>query len=454
LLDNKFRISLEHSAALRDILDVEDPAQQYLPDVLQSMSADESTENIVDFLELMFRPAIEEETLTDLNPLTEVSVKIRKKTELVTKDKVLSFKFQRIFNDNEIIGLIATVVDISEKVRLARRLVESEEQAKLQMEWFMGILHVEPPLLKEFIDSANNELDQIETTFRTDQNELKLNEVLDGIYRSVHMIKGNASLLDLKFFANRAHAFEEKIEEVKKKETISAKDFIPLAMQLNEMRKNIGEITKMIERISRIHAHFRPKRNYENQLLLNSLKNLIKSLSQDLNKQVRFEHQDFDPDQLPYEYRLLVKDLMVQMVRNSMSHGIESMAERKKRKKPALGRIEIKNFFENGYYCFTYQDDGRGLQLKKLRETAENSGRWDKREIAGWNDRQLAELIYQPGFSTSRKADLRAGRGVGMDIIKKKIDSHRGKLLMNSDEGKFLEFTVKLPVKKTEAHVL
>ena len=165
-----------------------------------------------------------------------------------------------------------------------------------------------------------------------------------------------------------------------------------------------------------------------------------------LNKQVTFEHQDFDPDQLPYEYRLLVKDLMVQMVRNSMSHGIESRAERKKRRKPLAGRIEIKNFFENGYFCFTYKDDGRGLQLKKLRETAENSGKWDKNEIAGWTDRQLTELIYQPGFSTFHKADLTAGRGVGMDIIKKKIDSQRGKLLMNSDEGKFLEFTVKLPV--------
>jgi PAS domain S-box-containing protein len=445
LLDKKFRIGMEYSAALKNILEIDEPANTFLPDILKTMLSEEMTENIRDFLDLMFNPSIDEESLADLNPLTEANVTIRKETELFSKEKVLSFKFQRILNEQEIIGLIATVNDITEQARLARKLKETEEQSKSQIEWFMGILHVEPQLLKEFIDSANYELNQIEESFKSYQNEPDIESLVDGIYRSVHMIKGNASLLDLKFFANRAHIFEEKIEQIKKKKEKTVKDFIPLVMQQNELRKNIGEINKMIERISQLHAHFRPKRSFENQLLINSIKNLIHSLSKDLKKEVDFLHDKFDLDILPYEYRLLVKDLMIQMVRNSVTHGIECPEERMKLKKTARGQIKIDNFLENGHFCFRFRDDGRGLQLKKIREKAENAGKWTKKEIAKWDDQQIAALIFLPGITTVNHSDLLAGRGVGMDIIKQKVESHNGEIVMNFHEGEFFELIVRLP---------
>ncbi len=448
ILDKDHLIGSQHSAALCEMLNFKDPAQKKLVDIFKDKVGEKEIENIQDYLDLMFNPDIDEQTLGDLNPLTKVNLNFLKKDELLSTEKVLAFKFQRIMINQKISSLMATVTDITEKVKLAKKLEESEEQSKLQMEWFLGILHVEPQMLKEFIDGATREMDKIEQMFKKDTSENNYLSVLKDIYQSIHLVKGNASLLDLKYFANNAHAFEEKIEGLQDKKSLSARDFIPLVMQLGELRASIGEIYNMIERISQIHTHFRPKRSFENQMMINSIKNLISNLSRDLKKDVQFVHDKFKGEQLPYEYRLLIKDLLIQMVRNSMAHGIESPEERKQNNKAAKGRIEISTFSKNGDFCFKFKDDGQGIKLKKLREAAENSGKWKKNEIDKWDNSQIAELIFEPGISTSETADLNAGRGVGMGAIKESVENNQGKISMNFKEGKFMEFIVNLPVRK------
>jgi chemotaxis protein histidine kinase CheA len=314
------------------------------------------------------------------------------------------------------------------------------------MEWFLSILHVEPQLLKEFIESANTELNLIENVLKSDAPERDFNAILEKVYRSVHMVKGNASLLDLKFYAKKAHEFEEEIEEMRKKNELSASDFIPLVMHLSEMRADIDEINKMIERISQIHSHFRPKRSFESQMLVRSIENLIHTISKDLKKEVRLDHDNFNGETIPYQYRLLIKDLLVQLVRNSLKHGIELPTDRKKQGKSKFGLIAISTFTGNGNFGFTFRDDGRGLQIEKLKKIAIASGKWPVSEIKKWNDDKIADSIYEPGISTSESTDLVAGRGVGMDIVKQKIISHGGDITMAHKEGKFLEFTVILPV--------
>ncbi len=448
ILDRDQRIGSQHSAALSEILDLNEPGQKKITDILQNKIDEKENENIQDYLDLMFNPDIDEKTLGDLNPLAHIKLNFLKKDELLTTEKILAFKFQRIEVNQQVSGLMGTVTDITEKVKLSKKLEESEEHSKLQMEWFLGILHVEPQLLKEFIDGATRELNTIKKMFRMEDSEEDYLSVLRNIYRSIHLVKGNASLLDLKFFAKQAHAFEELIEALQEKETLSSRDFIPLVMKLGDLRNSIEEINNMIERISQIHTHFRPKRAFENQILVNSISNLISNLSDDLKKEVQFVHDQFKGEELPYEYRLLIKDLLIQFVRNSMTHGIENPEERKKNNKSVRGCIEISTFSKNGDFCFKYRDDGQGINLKKLKEIAENLGKWKKDEIDEWDQNQLAELIYESGISTAESVDLNAGRGVGMGTIKKSIENHQGKISMNFREGEFLEFLVNLPVKK------
>jgi len=106
-------------------------------------------------------------------------------------------------------------------------------------------------------------------------------------------------------------------------------------------------------------------------------------------------------------------------------------------------------------FGFTFRDDGRGLQLDKLRDKARTSGHWSAEEIDSWTNQQVAEVIYKSGISTSEKAGLIAGRGVGMDLVKDKIDRLGGTIKINTKTGKFCEFTIKIPLtKKTKEAAL
>jgi PAS domain S-box-containing protein len=445
LLDSKHRIGSQYSTAFTDIMQTSDLAKRNLLDIFGNQLSPKMTEDINDYLDLMFNPAIDKDTLDDLNPLTSIHLTFRNRGELLSKDKVLSFKFKRILLNKKIIGLIATVTDITEQVILAKKLEESEEQSKQQMEWFLSILHVEPQLLKEFIEGAHTELNSIEESFKSGGAEEDFNAILEKIYRSVHMVKGNASLLDLKFFAKKAHDFEEKIEEIKKKDRLVSTDFIPLVMNLRELRTNIDEINNMIERISQIHEQFRPRRSFESKMLVKSINNLIQTLSHDLKKEVRLIHKDFEGEIIPYQYRLLVKDILIQLVRNSMTHGIEVPKEREKNHKSRRGSIEISTAIYDSKFSFKYKDDGRGLHLDKLKEKAIASQKWTVSEIEKWDEKGIAGTIFESGISTSETTDLVAGRGVGMDIIKHKVESHNGEIMLDYQKGKFIEFIVVLP---------
>jgi chemotaxis protein histidine kinase CheA len=300
-------------------------------------------------------------------------------------------------------------------------------------------------MLKQFIDGAHTELNEIENILKRDGKDSIYHHVLEKIYRSVHLIKGNASLLDLKFFAKKAHHFEEEIELLKKKKDIYGKDFIPLVMCLGEMRSDINEIKKMIEKISQIHTHFRPKRSFESKLLVRSIKNLIKTVAEDYKKEVQFVHENFRGENIPYQYHLIVKDILIQMARNSLKHGIEKPEERERCGKSRTGLIEIATYSNNGEFCFKYRDDGRGLQIGKIRKKLKQSEKWPAEEIGKWNEKKIARTIFESGISTSDSTDIVAGRGVGMNIIYQRVKRHRGKIDIEYEKGKYLEFTISLP---------
>jgi len=445
ILDKTYKIGSQFSTALTKIMHTKDLKQKYFLDVLRVHFSEELLENIKDYLDLLLNSEIDEETLSDLNPLSQVEMSFQVDEELLPVEKVLAFKFRRIQAKDEITGLIATVNDVTEQVQLAKKLEVSEEQSKRQMEWFLSILHVEPDMLKEFIDGAHTELNEIENILKRETSAGGDHHVLEKIYRSVHLVKGNASLLDLKFYAKKAHNFEEEIEVLKKKNELYAKDFIPLKMYLDDMRSDIDEINKMIEKISQIHTHFRPKRSLESKMLVRSIENLVKRISKEYKKEVQFVHENFRDENIPYQYRLIVKDILIQMARNSLKHGIEKPEEREKCGKSRSGLIEIATHSNNGTFRFKFRDDGRGLQTAKIKEKLKNSGKWRVEEIEKWDEKKIARTIFESGISTSDSTDIVAGRGVGMNIIYQKVKSYKGKIDIGYEKGKYVEFTVSLP---------
>jgi two-component system chemotaxis sensor kinase CheA len=449
LLDRDYIIKPQYSLALEEIFMQKDLGNQNFINFLDKKLSAKLKTTSEDYLEIMFRSDTYEEMLEDLNPMHEIEFEFKANPNDVSVSKVLSFTFKRIYDaEDEISELIATVTDITEKIRLAKKLKESEAYSKKQMEWIFNVLFVEPQLLREFIESVQKELYYIDDVLKQSEKGQDYQEGLVKIFRSMHLIKGNASLLNLKFFVSKAHEFEEKILIVQKKSKIQGPDFVSLVLLLVDMQGTLSEINNLIDRIGNIHTHFQSMHSNESKSFIQSLQNLINNTAGELNKKIRFEHKKFDAGIIPYQYRLSIKEIIIQLVRNAIYHGIESPDDRINMGKNASGSIEMSSFVDKNSFGFIIKDDGRGLQIKKLREKAKTSGKWKKYEIEKWDEKQITDTIFISGISTLERADFGAGRGVGMDIVKEKVNNFVGEIAVNYEYGQFCEFIITLPFDK------
>ena len=108
-----------------------------------------------------------------------------------------------------------------------------------------------------------------------------------------------------------------------------------------------------------------------------------------------------------------------------------------------IGRIMLGEFLYKGRLNY---DDGRGIQLEKLMEIAHGQERFKDGDINDFEDSQIAQLIFESGFTTQKIADNLGGRGVGLDLIRKKLKQYRGTIQVEFEAGKFTEFVVTIPV--------
>jgi signal transduction histidine kinase len=447
LLDKNYCIESQYSTALEDILEEKEPARKNFPDFLMDLTEKSVSENTKNYMEILFNDSIDEEMLLELNPLANAEFLFDNGKTSGVKSKFLAFNFRRVVHDNKTQRIIATVNDITEKVQLEKNLEETREAGKRKMDILLSILNVEPAMLHDFVKSAQDEIDHANAAVRKLEQKNHSNEILDEVYRSIHTIKGNASLLELDFMAEKAHKAEDEIANLIQQKKISAKDIKRLADNINMLNELLGEVKGLIDQFGKIQNQFRHKRTHDHELLKNSLNNLVKNLGDEFNKKTKLSMKDFNADIIPGNFRLALRDILVQLVRNSMYHGIENAEVRKKMNKPGIGLISISNFIKDNTFGIKLRDDGQGLKYAEIREMAKKSGKWDVKEIEKWDNKRLTEIIFESGITTSRDANKTAGRGVGMDIIKKKITNAGGKINIKSEEGKYCEFVIEIPLK-------
>jgi two-component system chemotaxis sensor kinase CheA len=132
------------------------------------------------------------------------------------------------------------------------------------------------------------------------------------------------------------------------------------------------------------------------------------------------------------------------MIRNSVDHGIESPKEREALGKPREGTISIKTYHHNGQVRIEVSDDGRGLNKEKILKKAIEKGLVQKNSKL--SERQIYELIFEPGFSTAESVSEISGRGVGMDVVKRNISSIYGNIIIKSKENVGTTFIIDIPL--------
>ena len=265
-INSKGEISGQYSKSLEMILGQPNLAGKVLTDLLKDKIPEKVYNSTLEYIDLMLNENVDEDTLIELNPLHDIELNIKDGTGNWVDSEFLMFKFKRSHDRNgKISALIISVNDVSQQKKLALQLEKTEIEQKNQVEWMFSILHVEPVLLREFMELSKKELDDVVSLLKTTKNPDDYQEVIRKILRIMGNLKDSASLLKIKLFERKAQKFEDSIQRLLKLKKIQGSDFISLVIQLEDMRSIIHEIETLIERLASIHSIFKSEQKSLNK---------------------------------------------------------------------------------------------------------------------------------------------------------------------------------------------
>jgi len=179
------------------------------------------------------------------------------------------------------------------------------------------------------------------------------------------------------------------------------------------------------------------------QSIATRFKRLIHDLSKSLDKEVVLVTHGMETELDKNIIEKLIEPLL-HIIRNSIDHGIENKAERLAKQKNEAGTIQIKASTAGSYVLIEIEDDGAGLDLVKIRRKALESGMIS--DQSKYSEDEIAQLIFEPGFSTAELVTDVSGRGVGMDVVKRRIQELRGMIELETEKNKFTRISIRLPL--------
>jgi len=207
---------------------------------------------------------------------------------------------------------------------------------------------------------------------------------------------------------------------------------------------NVRKTLNSIERLSKdLRDDTLQLRLVKIDVLSTRLKRLVRDLSGKLNKEVEFVGEGTETE-LDSNIINNLESPLIHLIRNCVDHGIESPEERLKSNKPAKGIVRLFAYYSGSNVFIQVQDDGKGIDPEQIRQKAIAKGYITS--TAKLSDREIYELIFLPGFSTAQNMTDVSGRGVGMDVVKKKVNELRGEIEVDSEIGLGTSFTIKLPL--------
>ncbi|ADB58423.1 chemotaxis protein CheA [Archaeoglobus profundus] len=171
---------------------------------------------------------------------------------------------------------------------------------------------------------------------------------------------------------------------------------------------------------------------------------MVRDLARKLGKKVELiiEGQDTELDRTVLDE---ITDPLIHIIRNAVDHGIETPEERKKAGKSEVGKIVLSARREKNNVVIEIEDDGRGIDVEKVKKKAIEKGLITPAEAESMSEDEIKMLIFAPGFSTKDKATEVSGRGVGMDVVKTRVEKLGGNVKIYSEKGKGTKIVITLP---------
>ena len=294
---------------------------------------------------------------------------------------------------------------------------------------------------------------------------------IDSLFRIVHTIKGTGAIFGLSEATDKAHAIEDTLRVFRENRDMEISgeqqqtiidDMHYLRALLTQARDTVRELVgegegeersftiletkidricrKVLARISRVKA-------MEVDPILDSLKKipilrlskkfryLAAQIAEKLDKKVKFVIEDPHETELTPEFFQHLDPLFLHIIRNTIDHGIEDPEKRLELGKDTEGKISLKFGLLNGGIKITIADDGRGIDIERLREVGLERGFIAPEEAESMSREGLLELLFVPGFSTAKTVSAVSGRGVGLDVVKTELEKLGGNMNLTTETG-------------------
>jgi two-component system chemotaxis sensor kinase CheA len=414
--------------------------------------------------------------VADFDPLQDVEVKLTNADGSFVSAHY-SFEFSPIEIANEPRSWMVRVTEITARSQQQRELEDLRVQVLTQGEILRSVLQAGGTRFGAFLQRTDASMKTINGVLKKPAREAgafrhKLEETLEEVDR----IRRDAAALKLTGLQSAARDFEDALQELRSRETLSGSDFLPLAVKLDALYgqfallrsltsqaspvrevegaahearvtqngTQIIEAPKFFAELAAQHAAPAAQRVAAVGSLESTLTTLTDLVAQENHKSVVLACRGLEL--VPMRYQATVKNVAIQLIRNAVVHGIEPAAERQAGGKPgdAALHLEFKAVAGNGFEL-TFQDDGRGLDPNKVRGVAVAKGLVTEEEANRLRDRQAIKLIFKSGFTTMTDGDGETKHGSGMSLVRRYVHEAGGKIALASVVGQETRFKVTLP---------
>lgn len=460
LVDQELKIGGQYSSRLESLIGQTSIANRHFDNLLETLVSQKDADTAKSFVSQLFNSKVKEKLIKDLNPLDRVEVQIADDNGMLSS-RYLNFNFSRVYEGKLIKRILVGISDITSSVLLEKQLEQEQVQNDQQMEMLTSILHANPSMLNSFVSHAKDSTENVNNILkRPSKSQGDLREKATEIFREIHGLKGEASALELDSFVSLAHNFEDKLQSLQKQSSLSGNDFLPLTVILDQLIEQLNRVDFLMQRLgntsqiaSAVSGGDKLMPSAEDVVedtLTPYFDNYIEKVAERNDKQVKLSTTGLGVLEADSDLSSRLNDIIVQLIRNAVVHGIETPAVREAQGKAAQGHLQIR--FDKSAITqeafLSVEDDGRGIHYPSIREQLVADGVCSAAEAESLTKKQLIMLMFDGGFSTAEAATEDGGRGVGLDIIKARIDELKGKIQIHTKPNEQTRFIIRLPLKK------
>jgi two-component system chemotaxis sensor kinase CheA len=464
LVDRKGRIGGTHSDSLKSLLRLSSPAGGTVEDLLRPLVDAKTLHAASKYLGLLWMDKVHEDLIESVNPLSQIEVAFSGARG--REVRYLSFAFRRARDPGQSQAFIfGAVSDITDRVLLQREVADVKADSNAQAAALLELLKADPRQLDGFMASADIAIRKANAMLGSPGKDAQtLRAKVDGVFREMHALKGEAMAMGFSAFGRQIHATEDLLAALRERADLSGDDFVPTVVKLGELMDYRAQMSELRDRISQFQSVADPDRGEDEEdigvntdvilagesllrrpaTLPNLLNSLAETVAADYQRSVRLLTSGLDD--VPTAHAARVRDVCVQMIRNSIVHGVEESAERLRVGKPATATISVSFETEDlEHYVLRIEDDGRGLNYEEILDRALRLGLVSPDQAVAMKPESVLKLILEPGFTTADAVTVHAGRGVGLNLVSDSLRECGGRLAIGTNPGAYTRFIVRLP---------